>query len=53
MLNYDIMLKTMIEDKKIIESIDPKYMDGKFNMKFDKLQNTYVTFYKKLIHNYT
>ena len=52
-INYDTMFKTMMEDKQIVESIDPKYMDGKFNMKFDKLQNTYVTFYKKLIHNYT
>jgi len=53
MINYDMMFKTMLQDKKVVESIDPKYIDGKFNMKFDKLQNTYVTFYKKLIHNYT
>jgi phenylpropionate dioxygenase-like ring-hydroxylating dioxygenase large terminal subunit len=52
-LNYDMMHKTMLEDKKIVESIDSRYMDGKYNMKFDKLQNTYVNFYKKLIHNFT
>ena len=52
-LNYEMMYKTMMEDKKVVESIDPNYMDGKFNMKFDKLQNTYIALYKKLIHNYT
>ena len=33
--------------KVVVENIDMKYMDGKFNMKFDKLQNTYKSFYKK------
>jgi hypothetical protein len=28
-------------------------MDGKFNMKFDKLQNTYKSFYKRFIHSFT
>jgi len=43
------MYRTMLEDKRIIESIKPKSMEGKFNMRFDKLQNTYKTFYKKFI----
>jgi hypothetical protein len=49
----NLMENTMLQDKVVIENIDMKYMDGKFNMKFDKLQNTYKTFYKKLIHNFT
>jgi phenylpropionate dioxygenase-like ring-hydroxylating dioxygenase large terminal subunit len=52
-INYDMMYKTMMEDKAVVESIDSRFIDGKFNMKFDKLQNTYVTLYKKLIYNYT
>jgi phenylpropionate dioxygenase-like ring-hydroxylating dioxygenase large terminal subunit len=47
-----LMDKTMLEDKSIIETIDPSMMDGNFNMKYDKLQNTYKTQYKKLIHQY-
>jgi phenylpropionate dioxygenase-like ring-hydroxylating dioxygenase large terminal subunit len=45
------MLKTMLQDKAVVESIDSRFMDGKFNMKFDKLQNTYVAFYKRFIHS--
>jgi phenylpropionate dioxygenase-like ring-hydroxylating dioxygenase large terminal subunit len=44
------MLNTMLQDKAVIESIDNRFMDGKFNMKFDKLQNTYVAFYKRFVH---
>jgi len=44
------MMATMLQDKAVVESIDSRFMDGKFNMKFDKLQNTYVTFYKRFIH---
>jgi phenylpropionate dioxygenase-like ring-hydroxylating dioxygenase large terminal subunit len=44
------MFNTMLQDKTVVESIDSRFMDGKFNMKFDKLQNTYVSFYKKFIH---
>ena len=43
----------MLQDKAIVENIDMRFMEGKFNMKFDKLQNTYKTFYKKLIHKIT
>lgn len=49
-----IMMKnTVIEDKGVIENIDLKYMDGKFNMKYDKIQNVYRSLYKKLIRNVT
>jgi hypothetical protein len=44
------MLNTMLQDKAVVESIDNRFMDGKFNMKFDKLQNTYVAFYKRFVH---
>jgi len=44
------MLSTMLQDKAVVESIDSRFMDGKFNMKFDKLQNTYVAFYKRFVH---
>ena len=43
-----LMDKTMWEDKTVIETIDPTMMDGIFNMKYDKLQNTYKTQYKNL-----
>ena len=46
-----MMYTTMLQDKTIVENIDSRFMDGKFNMKFDKLQNTYKTFYKKFIHS--
>jgi hypothetical protein len=44
-------LTTMLQDKAVVESIDSRFMDGKFNMKFDKLQNTYVAFYKRFVRN--
>ena len=49
-LTENMMYTTMLQDKAIVENIDIRFMEGKFNMKFDKLQNTYKTFYKKLIH---
>jgi phenylpropionate dioxygenase-like ring-hydroxylating dioxygenase large terminal subunit len=49
-LSYDLMYQTMLQDKAIVENIHPLFEDGKFNMRFDKLQNTYKTFYKKLVH---
>lgn len=48
-----LMYNTMLQDKIVVESIDCNFMDGKFNMKYDKLQNTYKSFYKRFIHNYT
>lgn len=44
------MYNTLLQDRVIVENIDQRYLDGKFNMKYDKLQNTYKTIYKKLIH---
>ena len=44
------MYNTMLQDKVVVEGIDSRFMEGKFNMKFDKLQNTYKSFYKKFIH---
>jgi hypothetical protein len=49
-ITYKMMHQTMLQDKYVVESIANNYEDGKFNMKFDKLQNTYVSLYKKLIH---
>jgi phenylpropionate dioxygenase-like ring-hydroxylating dioxygenase large terminal subunit len=50
MFTKNSMLNTMLQDKIVVESIDSRFMDGKFNMKFDKLQNTYVAFYKRFVH---
>jgi phenylpropionate dioxygenase-like ring-hydroxylating dioxygenase large terminal subunit len=49
----NMMYKTMLQDKLVIENIDMRHMDGKFNMRFDKLQNTYKSFYKRFVHNYS
>jgi hypothetical protein len=43
------MMHTLNEDKSIIETITIENMEGKFNMKYDKLQNTYKTLYKQYI----
>lgn len=51
-LTYKMMHETILQDKAVVENIHTPFMDGKFNMKFDKLQNTYKSFYKKLIHNF-
>jgi len=45
------MYTTMLQDKAVVEGIDPEFMDGKFNMKFDKLQNTYKTVYNRFVHS--
>jgi phenylpropionate dioxygenase-like ring-hydroxylating dioxygenase large terminal subunit len=45
----NMMYNTVLQDKNIIENIKLEYIDGKFNLKFDKLQNVYRTFYKKFI----
>jgi phenylpropionate dioxygenase-like ring-hydroxylating dioxygenase large terminal subunit len=52
-LTQKLMHNTMLQDKVVVENIDVRYMEGKFNMKFDKLQNTYKSFYKKFVHNFT
>jgi len=46
------MYNTMLQDKVVVENIDSRFMDGKFNMRFDKLQNTYTSFYKRFVHQY-
>jgi len=46
------MYNTMLQDKVVVENIDSRFMDGKFNMRFDKLQNTYTSFYKRFVHKY-
>jgi len=49
MVSEYMMYNTVIQDKFVVENIDMRFKEGKFNMKFDKLQNTYKTFYKKFI----
>ena len=49
-ISRDLMYQTMLQDKAVVENIHPLFEDGKFNMRFDKLQNTYKMFYKKLVH---
>ena len=46
-----LMLETVMQDKSIVENIKLDKCDGKYNMKYDKLSNTYRTFYKKWIHS--
>jgi len=46
------MMDTISQDKKVIENINPEYMDGHYNMKFDKPGNLYRQLYKKIVHNY-
>ena len=50
MVSEKLMHQTMMEDRSVVENIDPNNIEGKFNMRFDKLQNTYKRFYKKFIH---
>jgi renierapurpurin 18,18'-hydroxylase len=52
MLTENWMFNTMLQDRCIVENIDKRFMDGRFNMKYDKLQNTYKTFYKRFIHDF-
>jgi phenylpropionate dioxygenase-like ring-hydroxylating dioxygenase large terminal subunit len=49
-ISEDLMFNTMLQDRVIVENIDKRFLDGKFNMRFDKLQNTYKSFYKRFIH---
>jgi phenylpropionate dioxygenase-like ring-hydroxylating dioxygenase large terminal subunit len=41
------MWQTMREDRKIVEGIYEDAKDGKFNMRYDKLANTYRVLYEK------
>lgn len=45
-----LMYETVIQDKTVIENIKLEKAEGKYNMKYDKLSNTYRTLYKKWIH---
>ena len=53
MVTKNTMYNTMLQDKAVVENIDSRFMDGKFNMRFDKLQNTYKSFYKKFVHSFS
>jgi len=44
-----ILYHITLEDKAIVESIDMRYMDGKFNIKYDALPQKYITLYKRHI----
>jgi phenylpropionate dioxygenase-like ring-hydroxylating dioxygenase large terminal subunit len=48
-LTKSMMEKTVSQDKFVVENIEPEHMDGKYNMKYDKLQNVYRTMYKNLV----
>ena len=50
-ITTNLMTETVNQDKAVVNGISPKDMDGRFNMKFDKLQNTYRMLYKKFIHS--
>ena len=45
-ITEDMMRKTVNQDKRVIENIPMEYIQGKFNMKYDKLQNVYRSIYK-------
>jgi len=45
-----LMFDTVMQDKTVVENIKLDKADGKYNMKYDKLSNTYRTFYKKWVH---
>jgi len=49
----DMMSKTISQDKAVVESIPLEKVNGLFNMKYDKIQNVYISLYKKLVHNVT
>jgi phenylpropionate dioxygenase-like ring-hydroxylating dioxygenase large terminal subunit len=47
---YVMMYIAMLQDKKIVDNIDPTCINGKFNMKYDRLQNIYRKLFRKFIH---
>ena len=53
LLTKYMMEKTVVQDKDVVENIDPLYIDGKYNMKYDKLQNVYRSMYTKHVKNIT
>jgi len=44
-----MMELTIEQDKGVVEHIRPQYRDGRFNMKYDKLQNVYRSMYRKWV----
>jgi len=48
-LTKQMMMETILQDKEIVENIKPEHMQGKFNMKYDKLANVYRTLYEKIV----
>ena len=49
-LSERLMMNTVLEDRGILENIRMDKFEGRFNMKYDKLQNVYRQLYKKLVH---
>lgn len=49
MLSRNMMYNTMLQDRGVVEHIDRRFQEGKYNMKFDKLQNTYKSVYRKFV----
>jgi phenylpropionate dioxygenase-like ring-hydroxylating dioxygenase large terminal subunit len=47
---YYMMYVAMLQDKKIVDNIDPTCINGKYNMKYDRLQNIYRILFRKFIH---
>jgi phenylpropionate dioxygenase-like ring-hydroxylating dioxygenase large terminal subunit len=44
-----MMERTLEEDRAVVENIDPAAADGRYNMKYDKLQNVFRQFYRRLV----
>jgi phenylpropionate dioxygenase-like ring-hydroxylating dioxygenase large terminal subunit len=51
-ITENMMIDTIMQDKNVIENINLKYMDGRYNMKFDKMANVYRNLYKKVVHKF-
>jgi len=51
-VSRNMMYNTMLQDREIVENIDTRFQEGNYNMKFDKLQNTYKTLYRRLIERW-
>jgi len=49
-LSERLMMNTVLEDRVVLENIRMDKFEGRFNMKYDKLQNIYRQLYKKLVH---
>ena len=47
-----MMENTVEQDRAVVEGIHFHKKDGKFNMKYDKLQSVYKQKYKKFVEDY-